>query len=193
MSLDSMMNALAVEKAALERGDDPTRIDFDTDPIAQRITGWTNHGGLRIDVPYITEISTGDSDRLHSLFQGGCEIGMILPKNIKHVVSLYPWERYVIKHGVLSETYVKMFDSEDQMFEQIDALAAWVNICRQSGDTLVHCQAGLNRSSLVAGRSMILLGYDPAEVVEQIRVARSDACLCNPSFEKWLLESNSDS
>lgn len=162
---------------------DPTRIDIDTDPTAKRMRGVAYHGNTPFDVPYISEVAD-------HLWQGGCESGLVLPTFIKHVVSLYPWERYTIGHDVQSELYVQMYDSEDQGYEQIDALARWINLCRVTGPVLVHCQAGLNRSSLVAARALYLDGevdgvqvIDGDWVVEHIRKRRSPACLCNPAFE----------
>jgi len=52
----------------------------------------------------------------------------------------------------------------------------------------VHCQVGLNRSSLVAARALVLSGEaDPAGAVALLRARRSPACLCNETFESWLL------
>ncbi len=69
----------------------------------------------------------------------------------------------------------------------MDGIAAWVNASRDDGPTLVHCQAGLNRSSLVVGRALMLGGMAPRAAVDLIREKRSPVCLSNPSFEKWLL------
>jgi protein-tyrosine phosphatase len=77
-----------------------------------------------------------------------------------------------------------MYDSKDQGFDQVNALAQWVNICRETAPVLVHCQAGLNRSSLVAARAIHLHSQAPgAEVVRHLRERRSPAALCNPAFE----------
>lgn len=168
----------------MSMGVDPTAIDIATDPTTRRMKGVAFHGNTPFDVPFISEV--GDN-----LWQGGCETGLLLPGNIRHVVSLYPWERYRIKKNrniILSELYVEMFDSEDQGVEQVEAIARWVNECRQSGPVLVHCQAGLNRSSLVAARALFLSGsggcmLDGDEIVAHLRAARSPAALCNPAFE----------
>jgi len=61
-----------------------------------------------------------------------------------------------------------------------------VNACREDGPTLVHCQAGLNRSSLVAARALVLGGMTADDAIALIREKRSPACLCNPAFERWL-------
>ncbi|MGO4202013.1 protein tyrosine phosphatase [Rhodococcus sp. TAF43] len=160
---------------------DPTAIDIRLDPLRQRLVGITAHGHLPFDVPVISEIAP-------NLWQGGCRDGLLLPTFVTHLVSLYPWEQYEIAHVVDSEVYVRMYDSAEQGFDQVDALAAWVNACRKTGPVLVHCQVGLNRSSLIAGRAMVLSGEaDPAGAVALLRARRSPACLCNPSFEAWLL------
>lgn len=159
---------------------DPTRINIQVDPTEKRMRGVAYHGNTPFDVPYISELAEG-------LWQGGCETGLVLPKFIHHVVSLYPWERYIVKHELTSEVYVRLYDNlEGVALEQIEALARWINVCRQTGTVLVHCQAGLNRSSLVAATALILDGMSVDEAVALVREKRSPACLCNPSFEKHL-------
>lgn len=158
---------------------DPTRIELHTDPQTRRMTGVSMHGNLPFDVPFISELAP-------NLWQGGCETGLVLPAHIKHVVSLYPWEGYAANHDLDSLTLVRMFDSTDQQMEQIPQLAEWVNVCRKTGPVLVHCQAGLNRSSLVAATALMLEGATADEAIALIREKRSPACLCNPAFERWL-------
>lgn len=161
--------------------EDPTKVNMWSDPLTMRLSGWTNHGNHRIDVPFISHIGG-------NLYQGGCETGMVLPAFIKHIVSLYLWERYQGTDGIDSFVEVKMYDSTDQEFDQIEGIAEWVRDCTKLGPTLVHCQAGLNRSGLVAARVLMMEGFTGSEAVEWLRATRSPACLCNPSFEKWILE-----
>lgn len=158
---------------------DPTRIAIGTDPRTRRMTGITAHGFIPFDVPFISEIAP-------DLWQGGCETGLVLPEHVKHLVSLYPWEKYQVRHRLRSEVYVRMLDSTEQDAAQIPALAAWVNICREDGPVLVHCQAGLNRSSLVTATALMLDGMSADAAIALIREKRSPACLCNPAFEEWL-------
>ena len=166
---------------------DPTKISINghggayTDPETRRLTGWTAHGNFRIDVPFITEIAP-------NLFHGGVENGLVLPEKIKHVLSLYQWEAYTINHEMLSTKTVEMYDSLEQGFEQIEELALWVNEARKTGPVLVHCQAGLNRSSLVVAKALLLSGEAESgeQAVKMIREARTDACLCNPAFAEWV-------
>ena len=159
--------------------EDPTKIDIAFDPTVQRMTGITVHGSIPFDVPFISEIAP-------NLWQGGCQNGLVLPPFMKHLVSLYPWEAYEIRHKIHSGLAILMYDSIDQEFSQVDAIAAWVNACRADGPTLVHCQAGLNRSSLVAARALMMEGMTADEAIKLLREKRSSACLCNPSFERWL-------
>lgn len=163
---------------------DPTGIKLTIDPTVQRLTGTTAHGYHPFDVPYISEIVPG-------LWQGGCTTGLALPHFIDHLVSLYPWERYKTFHELKSELYVRAYDSLDGGPEriQITHLAEWVNHCRDTGNVLVHCQAGLNRSSLVV--AVALMEEDPTrrplDVIKLLREQRSPAVLCNPSFEAMVL------
>lgn len=159
---------------------DPTAIDIAFDPVEQRMRGRAVHGNTPFDVSFISEIAP-------NLWQGGCETGLVLPAFIEHVVSLYPWEQYTVRHELKSSLTVRMYDSTDQGFGQVDEIARWVAGRREEGPVLVHCQAGLNRSSLVAARALMFGGLTADEAITQIRSTRSPACLCNPSFEAWLM------
>jgi len=165
--------------------EDPTAIKLQTnvkrevDPTIQRMSGIAVHGNTPFDVPFISEIAP-------NLWQGGCQNGLVMPTFFRHLVSLYPWESYEIKHELDSSMVVKMYDSLEQSTEQVDAIAQWVNICRKSGPVLLHCQAGLNRSSLVAARALMLEGVAGWEAIKTLRERRSPACLCNPSFERHI-------
>lgn len=160
---------------------DPTGLDIKFDPTIQRMSGRANHGDTPFDVPFISEVA-------ENLWQGGCQDGLELPVFFQHVVSLYPWERYHVRRSLDSFLEVRMYDSEDQGYDQVIDIAKWVNKCRETGPTLVHCQAGLNRSSLVAATALSLSGLNPQESIDLLREKRSPAVLCNPSFTHWLLE-----
>lgn len=160
---------------------DPTAIPVFMDQQEHRISGDTWYGPS-FDCPIITKVTD-------NLWQGGCINGLRLHAQFRHLISLYPWERYKFQRARMdTEVYVAMFDSEDQGFEQVDAIARLVNVCRSEGPTLVHCQAGLNRSSLVVARALWLQPGVPDvrsgdEIVEYLREIRSPAVLCNPAFE----------
>lgn len=159
---------------------DPTAIKITTDPLTERMKGTTYHGNADFDVPYISSLAD-------NLFQGGCKDGLILPSDIKHVVSLYQWEAYTFEHDVDSYMRVLMYDSGSQGFHQVEAIARWVNFCRETGPVLVHCQAGLNRSSLIAARALMLGGLTAEEAITLVREKRSPVCLINKTFESYLL------
>lgn len=158
---------------------DPTKIDIALDPTTQRMTGIARHGMTPFDVPYISEVA-------ENLWQGGCMTGLVLPKTIEHLVSLYPWESYTVKHNLDSILIMRMFDSLEQGTEQVDSIARWINERRKDGVVLVHCQAGLNRSSLVVARALMLEGMSAGDAIETLRSKRSPAVLCNPAFEEYL-------
>lgn len=160
--------------------EDPTAIALRVDPFHERMIGTTYHGNIEFDVPYMTEIAD-------NLWQGGCDARLRLPEFIENVVNLYPGVQYRIKHRLHSELKVRMYDDINQGLDGVIALAHWVNSCRAQGPTLVHCQAGLNRSSLIVGTALILGdGMSASQAVEHIRTTRSPACLCNTAFEQFL-------
>lgn len=171
--------------------EDPTKIKLQTnvkverDPTVQRMSGVATHGMTPFDVPFISNIEG-------NLWQGGCQTGLQLPHFFKHIISLYPWEIYKINHDMDTQVYIKMYDSLDQSMEQVDAIANLINVCVKDGPTLVHCQAGLNRSGLVAARSLMLRDdswdkmYTAEEAIALLRKTRSPAVLCNPAFEAHL-------
>lgn len=159
---------------------DPTALDMDVDPRRRRMRGTAIHGNMPFDVPFITEIAP-------NLWQGGCEDGLVLPHKIKFVVSLYPWEKYKL-HDQAERYEVTMYDSLDQDTAEVERIATFVNELRKEGPVLVHCQAGLNRSSLIVARALMLEGMTNWEAIELIRQKRSPACLCNQAFERYLME-----
>jgi protein-tyrosine phosphatase len=159
---------------------DPTAIAIDFDPQQQRMRGVAVHGDKDFDVPFISHIDG-------NLWTGGCTTRLILPRHIEHVVSLYPWEAYRVQHELRSFTSVRMYDSAgDVDIEQVVSVARWVNECLRTGPTLVHCQAGLNRSGMVAAAALILGGRTPSQAIDLLREKRSDAVLCNSTFEAFL-------
>ena len=152
------------------------------DPRVARLQDVTAHGDIAFDVPFMSQIA-------EDLWQGGCAEGLALPADIDHVLSLYTAERYVVQHRLRSQLSVVMEDDLGELdSEQVVAIAAWVNNCLRTGPTLVHCQAGLNRSGLIIATSLMLKGIDAQAAIALLRARRSPAALCNPSFEKWLLK-----
>lgn len=150
------------------------------DPFQRRMRGVATHGRTRFDVPYISEITPG-------FYQGGCEEGLVLPPHIEYVISLYKWERYKRPKTVKGFFEYTMYDAaETPDRDEVIEIANLVNQCRRQGPTLVHCQAGLNRSGLVAATAMILDGMTADDAIYTLRNSRSPAVLCNRTFENWV-------
>ena len=157
--------------------------ELKADLTGHRIEGIARHGNKGFSVPLISHV-------MGNLFQGGCIQGVPLPAGILHVVSLYPWEEYHEHDNVLTSTRVKMYDSADGPDETLVwLLAAHVNRLCAHGPTLVHCQAGLNRSGLISALALRLHGLEADAAVALLREQRSPAVLCNPVFEAFALES----
>jgi protein-tyrosine phosphatase len=161
---------------------DYTAININFDPNVERMEGHTAHGSMYFDVPFISHI-------IGNLYLGGCEDGLFLPSNIKNIFSMYPWERYRIHHEMNISVTVQMYDAQiEPDITQLDAIAAMIDNALDSGPTLVHCQAGLNRSSLVAAHTLITKrGWLPKEAIALLRAQRCEAVLCNKTFERFLL------
>lgn len=161
---------------------DPTRIPMEIDPLTERFSGVALHGDTPFDVPFISEILEG------ALFMGGCATGLPLPRQIRFVVSLAPWFEYLL-HPEATRYTVKMKDSTDELnVEKVTQIADDVLALLEVGPTLVHCQAGLNRSGLIVATALVRSGdYMPSEAIALLREKRSPAVLCNPTFERFVL------
>lgn len=129
-------------------------------------------------IPLMTEVAP-------LLWVGGAA-GTVLPEKIQHVVSMIGQVGYEVRHPLRSVLVVHWEDDLNQPLSQADMIADWVNSCE--GDVLVHCGAGLNRSSVIAAKAMVKRGMTAHDAISQIRQKRSEYCLTNPHFEKWLLE-----
>lgn len=146
------------------------------------IEGIAREGNQKFSCPLITPID-------ENFWQGGCINGVNLQGFFKHIISLYPWERYNPGKDLDSFVEIRLYDGPTvPNEEQLISLAKHINFCRQHGSTLVHCQAGLNRSGLLAGLALVLSGVKPVDAIAKLRARRSPAVLCNPRFEQWLLQ-----
>lgn len=160
--------------------------------------------------PDYSDITEGENlwdEILPNLWQGGTddadEIGddtyvekfvakdasFITPDKFDTVISLYQYSnpvgwfvkelRYCVYDSIIGEL------NQTELFSIVRfAHAEWKN----GKKTLIRCQAGLNRSSLVTALVLIREGYTPEDAVALIRKKRSSWCLFNQDFEKYLLE-----
>lgn len=148
------------------------------DFTSHRIEGFATHGA-QFSVSLFTQI-------LGNLWMGGCPVEAV-PKEFSYVVSLYPWGMYhVHAHQVYLEA--TLHDSTEQPLEarRLHALARCVNEFARLGQTLVHCQAGLNRSGLITALALMQQGWSAEQAVARLRERRSSEVLCNPHFRAWL-------
>lgn len=168
---------------AATRTDDPTFIEAQFDPFKRTMAGVARHGNVPFIVPYMSHIKD-------NLWMGGSDSSLVLPDYIEHLVSLYVWGGYRINHKLKSHLEVKMHDNnEGPNRTELVKLARHINKCRKDGPTLVHCQAGLNRSGLATALALMLGDKMSArDAVLLLREKRSPAVLCNTTFYTWLKE-----
>lgn len=149
--------------------------DLNTHPIQ----GFTNIGDHEFKVPLYSHIKD-------NLWMGGCPVG-VAPVEFKFIVNLYPWGNYETPGHPIRLT-ARLMDSADVPNENVlRMLADFTRTAMKQGMTLVHCQAGLNRSGLVCALALIREGMDPKCAIDLLREKRCEAVLCNPDFEKFLL------
>ena len=68
----------------------------------------------------------------------------------------------------------------------IDAAALIATRVSEGKKVLSRCQAGLNRSSLMAGLAMVRLGFSGEDAVQLIRARRSPWALCNEEYAQFI-------
>lgn len=142
------------------------------------IQGFAHQGNTPFRVSLYSQI-TGN------LWTGGCPVNVV-PREFQFVVCLYPWEPYD-RHDHQTYLEAHLYDSTDLPDErQLTAIADYVRAVSKIGMTLVHCQAGLNRSALVATLALIRDGMTPDDAIRLMRSQRCEAVLCNKTFEAWL-------
>ena len=149
------------------------------DLTSHRIEGIAIMGNTPFSCPIITQVEG-------NLWQGGYLEDGTLPDEFGFVLSLYPWRRHRLgPTTVLREE--RLYDRGDVPdLALLEDLAAWVNEKRLLAPTLVHCQAGLNRSALVTGLALVRSGWTAEAAIGHMRARRSPAVLCNTAFERWL-------
>lgn len=123
-----------------------------------------------------------------NLWQGGCEPGVVLPRSFVHVTCLSESFQYVVPDSA-SLTVHPLVDAAniELSYEAIDGLAFEVWERCQVGPVLVHCQAGWNRSGLVAACALVRGGYRPDQAIALLRRRRFPEVLSNRLFESFVL------
>lgn len=104
------------------------------------------------------------------------------------IVTMYAWARPAdwqvqeFRYGVPDSTISEI--NLERLREAVEfGYKHW-----KSGDrTLIRCQAGLNRSGLVAALILIKDGYSPELAIQTLRSTRGEYALCNERFAEWLI------
>ena len=85
--------------------------------------------------------------------------------------------RYAFADGVI----------DSAQYEEIEQVADWAYAEFKAGKKLlIRCQAGFNRSSLVTSLVLMRDGRSADEVIALIRKKRSEYCLGNEQFVKYI-------
>lgn len=151
--------------------------DLDSFPI----TGYDPKSRRYINLPLISKITD-------KLFVGGCEPYLDLPDFIDHVVSMYPWGKYSLNDNQTRDEF-QMYDSEGSVDEQMlfEAVESAVAALEEGKTVLIHCQAGINRSNLVASFVLMTrLDISGAEAIAMLRELRDPYILSNSDFEAYV-------
>lgn len=104
------------------------------------------------------------------------------------VVSLYSRDGYGPDPGIPHHTHA-MIDGDlaPRDHAHVHRLAdAAVTAMNRDQQVLVRCQAGMNRSGLVAGLALIKTGWRAADAIEHMRAVRGPYVLFNTSFTDYL-------
>lgn len=122
-------------------------------------------------------------------YNGSQEIVSISPENLfDTVVSMYHRDGFEPSECV---QHHQVLFPDAELVPEVQRLAE--GAARVVADNvlagrkvLARCQAGLNRSSLVAGLAMTMLGYSGPDAVQLIRSRRSPWALCNEDYAVFI-------
>lgn len=100
--------------------------------------------------------------------------------------------KYRERYGQLT---VRMpFEDDDHLPDLVMLHDLVENVVKysQRGPTLVHCTAGLNRSSMVVALVLIKSGMSPQAAIDHLRSVRSPMVLFNKTFYDYLLSQEAE-
>ena len=160
-----------------------TMFNLTDDPLTIPWHGYAAWGNTRFDTTLISHIEG-------NLYVGGCIDGVVLPDDFEFVLSLYPWEKYQIGPNTTRLEFTMYDDAISDEYVLGDIAMRGAEMLSK-GKTLIHCQAGLNRSVLVSVLALNIDTFSPAltkaAALDLIREMRSPACCCNPYYQDFLL------
>ena len=166
--------------------------------IGNKAPDWGIHYGIR---ELWTEVAPGlfvggtaDDDHMgiarecstlgRGLSIGDAEIG---PEDFDAVVTMYAWARPV-DWGVEELRWGIMDGHQDLPIEEMQETVAWAHRRWKKGKrVLIRCQAGLNRSSLIAALVLVRDGMTPHDAILKIRRTRSEQALFNTAFTRFIV------
>lgn len=146
---------------------------------------YVNNGGATVSIDNLDLISHVTDN----LYVGGCVGGVDLSDFFTHVYSMYKWEQYKVAPSTQVHT-VTMYDSPDEVDpETVHRISdAVVEALKDGGNVLVHCQAGINRSNLIASLALMKWkGLSAPDAIALLREKRSPIALANKTFESFVL------
>jgi len=150
------------------------------DPFNHYITFYYENSDRSTTVPIITHVRG-------NLWHGGYVENLHLGDNFDLVVSLYPWGRYKTTAGTILQEY-RLYDGPNVNVEAVEEASDMVKAALDLNlDVLVHCQAGMNRSSLVVVRTLMKQGMTARDAIHLLRKNRHEEVLFNKEFEAWLI------
>lgn len=151
---------------------------LEIDPAVYPWQGVAAHGYTPFSCMLISHIEG-------NLWVGGCIGGLRLSDGFKYVLSLYPWEKYTLGPDTTRIEF-QLYDDELEDTEVYHMAADKGLEMIERGQTLIHCQAGLNRSGLIAALVLMRGGRTADEALALLREKRTPAVLCNPHFQEFL-------
>lgn len=155
--------------------------DFEASLDYEPIEGYL-HTGEYVSIPLISHI-------VDNLYVGGHNDRADLGDFFTHVFSLYVWGKQYGSHEDTVHKSLKIYDSPGahEGTDLGDFVSDVVDALNGGGNVLVHCQAGINRSNLVAALALRKWkGLSSDEAISLLREKRSNAVLANRSFEAYL-------
>jgi hypothetical protein len=166
----------AIRRSRGDRSESPRREPFQVAYALER--GDESY----VDVPVLTEVEPG-------LWFGGAPEPRP-PEEFDFIVNLVaPWARYDPNGIECVNVAVEDGEVTAEVAKQFGDLAHEVNRRRDLGQTiLVHCQVGLNRSATVVALALMLRGMAASDAIRLLREKRHRLVICNPHFERWLLD-----
>lgn len=118
----------------------------------------------------VAGVSVYPGDLFNTVLSAYSRPGQEPSDGVKHVEVLFPDSHLTEETLVLAHEAARLVVSSLRPDERV----------------LVRCQAGLNRSSLIAGLALVSMGFAGEDAVQLIRTRRSPWALCNTEYANYL-------